>query len=124
MKLLPDTHAVLWLMEDNPALSKRARVLLESGRHEVLISAVVAWEIALKSSLGKLDVIGDPIALMLSGGAVELPITIEHAVAVKTLPLHHNDPFDRLLIAQAHVENAVVLSVDTAFDAYGVRRRW
>ncbi len=111
-------------MEDNPALSKRARVLLESGRHEVLISAVVAWEIALKSSLGKLDVTGDPIALMLQGGASELPITIEHAAVVKTLPFHHKDPFDRLLIAQARVENAVVLSVDTAFDAYGVRRRW
>ena len=74
--------------------------------------------------LGKLDVPGDACAVVLAAGAEELPITIEHAQGVAALPLHHRDPFDRLLIAQALAEDAVVLSADRAFDAYGCRRRW
>lgn len=124
MRLLPDTHAVLWLLADDPRLSKRALDLLASGRHTVLLSAVVAMEIAIKAPLGKLDVPGDACAVVLAAGAEELPITIEHAQGVAALPLHHRDPFDRLLIAQALAEDAVVLSADRAFDAYGCRRRW
>ena len=124
MRLLPDTHAVLWWLADDPALSPRARDLLESGRHEVLLSAVVPLEIAIKVPLGKLEVPGDVGATLLAAGAHELPITVAHARRVQDLPLHHRDPFDRLLVAQALAEKAVVLSADGALDAYGVRRRW
>lgn len=124
MRLLPDTHTVLWLLSDDPSLSAKARKLLESGRHPVLLSAVVALEISIKVPLGKLDVPGDASALLLAAGAHELPVTIEHAERVTLLPLHHRDPFDRLLIAQAIVEDAVILSADAAFDQYPVRRRW
>lgn len=124
MRLLPDTHTVLWLLSDDPSLSVKARKLLESGRHPVLLSAVVALEISIKVPLGKLDVPGDASELLLAAGAHELPVTIEHAERVTSLPLHHRDPFDRLLIAQAIVEDAVILSADAAFDQYPVRRRW
>lgn len=124
MRLLPDTHALLWLLSDDPALTDKARGLLESGRHTVLFSAVVALEISIKVPLGKLDVPDDASAVLLDAGAVELPVTIEHAECVKALPLHHRDPFDRLLIAQAMVEDAVVLTADQVFDQYAVRRRW
>ena len=124
MRLLPDTRAVLWWLADDPALSPRARDLLESGRHEVLLSAVVALEISIKAPLGKLDVPGDATEVLLSAGAHELPITTSHARRVRDLPLHHRDPFDRVLVAQALEEDAVVLSIDAALDGYGVRRRW
>lgn len=124
MRLLPDTNAVLWLLADDPRLGDRALGLLESGRHTVLLSAVVAMEIAIKAPLGKLDVPGDAAQALLAAGAEELSITIEHATRVASLPPHHRDPFDRLLIAQALVEDAVILSADRAFDAYPCRRRW
>lgn len=124
MRLLPDTHAVLWLLADDPRLGDRALGLLASGRHTVLLSAVVAMEIAIKVPLGKLDVPGDAAEALLAAGAEELPVTIEHATRVASLPRHHRDPFDRLLIAQALVEDAVILSADRAFDAYTCRRRW
>lgn len=124
MRLIPDTHAVLWLLADDPQLSARAGGLLESGRHTVLLSSVVALEIAIKAPLGKLEVPGDVTGIMLAAGAEELPIRLDHADRVGELPLHHRDPFDRLLVAQALVEDAVILSVDSAFDLYGVRRRW
>ncbi len=124
MRLIPDTHAVLWLLADDPRLGGKARGLLESGRHTILLSAVVALEISIKVPLGKLEVPGNVSEVMIAAGAHELPITLEHADAVQELPLHHRDPFDRLLIAQAMVEDAVVISADAAFDAYPVRRRW
>lgn len=124
MRLIPDTHAVLWLLAGDARMSERARRLMDSGRHTVLLSPVVALEISIKTPLGKLDAPDDVMSLLLGAGASELPVTLAHAEAVKHLPLHHRDPFDRLLLAQAIVEDAVILSADTAFDAYPVRRRW
>ncbi len=124
MRLLLDTHAALWWLGDSPALGARAERLLAAGTHEVLVSAVVPLEISIKSAIGKIRAAPEAVGALLDDGAQELPITIEHARRVRELPLHHRDPFDRVLIAQALVEDAVILSADARFDAYGVRRRW
>ena len=124
MRLLLDTHAALWWLADNPSLGPRAEHLLEAGTHDVLVSAVVPLEISIKSAIGKMGASPDAVGILLDDGARELPVTIEHARRVRDLPLHHRDPFDRVLIAQALVEDAVILSADARFDAYGVKRRW
>ncbi len=85
---------------------------------------MVEWEIALKASLGTIDVPGPVTAALVAGGARELPVSAAHARRIADLPWHHRDPFDRLLAAQALEEDAVLLSADLAVDAYGVRRRW
>jgi PIN domain nuclease of toxin-antitoxin system len=127
MKLLLDTHAFLWFIANNPRLSEKAKALLESDI-EVLISTASLWEIAIKTSIGKL-VLAQPydtfIRQQLEQNSIEiLPVKLEHLIVVATLAFHHRDPFDRLLIAQAIVEDLPVVSADIAFDAYGVQRLW
>jgi PIN domain nuclease of toxin-antitoxin system len=84
----------------------------------------VVWEVAIKRSLGKLDVPSGFARELLDGGAVPLPISIDHARAVRTLPWHHRDPFDRLLVAQATLEDAVIVSHDEKLRPYGVQVEW
>ena len=123
MLYLIDTHAVLWLLQGD-GRAEQVVTLLDQPRATVLLSAVSIWEIAIKRALGKLDA-PDHLPALLEQFAFEaLPVTAEHAWAVGTLPPHHGDPFDRLLVAQAQVEGATVVSVDAAFDAYGVARAW
>ncbi|MDX6696273.1 MAG: hypothetical protein QOF02_3876 [Blastocatellia bacterium] len=127
MKLLLDTHAFLWFIEDNPRLSAQAKALLESDA-ELLISIASLWEIAIKTSPGKLT-IAQPyetfIQQQLELNAVTiLPVSLAHLALVATLPFHHRDPFDRLLAAQAIVERAPLVSADAAFDAYSIDRKW
>ncbi len=124
MKLLLDTHVVLWWAYDADRVSDSADQLLTDPRHEVLLSAVVAWEIAIKRSLGKLEVRGGLVSELVRGGATALPVSVAHAEAVAELPLHHRDPFDRLLIAQARAEGAVLVSADPALRAYEVPVHW
>lgn len=124
MRLLPDTHAVLWLLADDDRLSPRAAELLTDPAHEVLLSAAVAWEVAIKRSLGKLEAPDGFADLLLGAGAVALPVTLEHAQAVGTLAWHHRDPVDRMLVAQADIEHAVVVSADEALRAYDVQVAW
>ena len=124
MRLLPDTHAVLWLLADDDRLSPRAAELLTDPAHEVLLSAAVAWEVAIKRSLGKLEAPDGFADLLLGAGAVALPVTLEHALAVGTLAWHHRDPFDRMLVAQADIEHAVVVSAGEALRAYDVQVAW
>lgn len=124
MRLLLDTHAALWWVADDPRYGPDAAAHLDSPEHEVLVSAVVVWEVATKAALGKLDAPGDLGRVLRDAGARELPVRIRHAEALRQLPMHHRDPFDRMLIAQAVVERATVISADTAFDAYGVPRIW
>lgn len=100
------------------------RRLVLSGKHQVLASAVVDWEASIKASNGRWDVPTGSTARLVACGAEALPVTAEHAEATRELPLHHRDPFDRLLVAQALVEDAVLISADERLDAYGVRRRW
>ncbi len=124
MRLLVDTHAALWLLSDDRRLSSRADELLTDSRNEVLLSAAVVWEVAIKRSLGKLDAPDGFARKLLDGGAVPLPIGIDHARAVRSLPWHHRDPFDRLLVSQATLEYAVLVSNDEKLHPYGVRVAW
>lgn len=124
MKLLLDTHAALWWLGADPRLTEDVRHHLAAASSEVLLSAAVVWEIAIKRSLGKLAASERTVELLLEGGARPLSVTLEHAVAVEALPWHHRDPFDRILVAQAIVERAAVVSADAALRAYRVPLVW
>lgn len=128
MRLLLDTHTFLWFIADHPSLSQRAKDLIEDGANDVYLSIASVWEMAIKVSLGKLTLggsFGSYIPEQLHLNSIDtLSITIAHAAAVATLPLNHRDPFDRLLIAQAHIEGTPIVSADTAFDAYSIVRLW
>ena len=124
MRVLVDTHAALWLLGEDRRLSSRADELLTDSRNEVLLSAAVVWEVAIKRSLGKLDAPDGFARKLLDGGAVPLPIGIDHARAIRLLPWHHRDPFDRLLVSQATLEDAVLVSNDEKLHPYDVRVAW
>jgi PIN domain nuclease of toxin-antitoxin system len=124
VRLLLDTHAALWLLADDPRLSKRAVTLVTDPRNDVILSAVVVWEVAIKRSLGKLDAPDGFADMLVDAGADPLPINLDHAHAVRELPWHHRDPFDRLLVAQAQHERVSILSGDERLAAYGVRVAW
>ena len=128
MRLLLDTHAFLWFIMGSPNLSPAARALVEDGANERFLSVASLWEMAIKVSIGRLTLsapydvlIPDQLSL---NGIELLGIEVAHAAAVSTLPFHHRDPFDRLLIAQALVEGMSVISIDAAFDSYSVKRLW
>ncbi len=128
MTLLLDTHAFLWFVWDDPQLSATAKAAIEDPSNRKLVSVASCWEIAIKAGSGKLT-LDAPAAVFipreLARNAFDLlEITLVHATAVESLPQHHKDPFDRLLIAQAQIEGIPIVSVDTAFDAYGIRRIW
>lgn len=114
---------VLWLLAGDERV-EGIREFVEDARAVVLVSAVSVWEAAIKSALGKLRVPDDLPARLDEFAFERLPVTDDHAWAVRTLPLVHNDPFDRLLAAQAICERADVVSADSVFDAYGVTRIW
>ncbi len=126
MKLLLDTHALLWWFADDAALSRRAHAAISDGGNEVWVSAASVWEIAIKQRLGKLlFVLGaDLERAVLAEPFSALAITLRHGQTAGALPGHHNDPFDRMLIAQAMLENCTLVSNDRAFEAYGVERLW
>lgn len=125
MKLLLDTHVVLWWTHDSRRLSETARELVGDPRHDVLLSAVVAWEIAIKRALGKLRMRPALVTeLLADGGAAELAVSVAHATELERLPMHHRDPFDRMLVAQARVEGAVLVSSDEALRKYDVPVSW
>ena len=120
MKLLLDTHVVLWWLEDPLLLSMAARQAIADPTNEVLVSAATCWEIALKRGLGKLTAPADLRGALLSCGFTELDVTTAHALATESLMMHHRDPFDRMLIAQALVEGATLVSRDSSVVAYGI----
>lgn len=123
MSLLLDTHALLWLLAGD-ARVESARAVIEDARVPILVSAVCFWETAVKGALGKLTV-PDDLPALVDGFAFErLAITATHAWAVRQLPPVHNDPFDRLLAAQARCERATIVSADPIFDRYEVERIW
>jgi PIN domain nuclease of toxin-antitoxin system len=128
VRLLLDTHALLWFALNDPRLSARATSLILDPAHEKLVSPASYWEIAIKISMKKYA-----LALPYEDffrGAIDdngfriLSIEPRHTATLTTLPYHHKDPFDRLIIAQAMVENVSVVSVDSNLDAYGVPRLW
>jgi PIN domain nuclease of toxin-antitoxin system len=124
VKLILDTRAVIWFTEDAPQLSRTAAAAIEDPANEILLSAVVAWEIAIKRGLGKLGVENNYVDVMLAAGARELPVLISHARKVEELPAHHRDPFDRLLIAQAMAEDASLVTNDERIGRYDVSVLW
>lgn len=120
MRLLLDTHVLLWWLDDHPALGATARKAISAAGNEVFVSAISAAEIAIKSAIGKLQVPDDLEGQLDLNAFTPLPLRIHHGVAVKDLPLHHRDPFDRLLIAQASTEGLTMVTADRAFAAYGI----
>jgi PIN domain nuclease of toxin-antitoxin system len=122
VRLLVDTHVWLWLQTSPERIGSSRLEQLADPETEVLVSSVTAWEIAIKFALGKLALPDEPATYvpdrMRSTGSVELPVQHRHALAVATLPLHHRDPFDRLLIAQALDERIPLLTADPAFAPY------
>jgi PIN domain nuclease of toxin-antitoxin system len=124
LKLLLDTHVALWWLADDDRVGGDAARQLDDASNRVLLSAAVAWEVAIKRSLGKLRAPAELMATLLGAGVQPLPITLEHASAVEALPWHHRDPFDRLLVAQAIVERATIVSHDDRLRSYDVPIIW
>lgn len=127
MRLLLDTHALLWWLLDDPALPATARRAIERAE-AVYASAASVWEIAIKQRLGKLPELAISVAelpgLIGQSGFVPLPVHDRHAAAVCALPQHHRDPFDHLLIVQARMEGLTLVSRDAQFKAYGIALKW
>jgi len=120
VNLLPDTHVVLWWLDDAPSLSVRARQTLVDAENTVYLSAVVIWEIRIKEAIGKLEVPAELEAVLAEESFVELPISVRHAHAVAQLPPVHRDPFDRMLVAQAKTEGFHLVTHDRIFERYDV----
>lgn len=121
MKLLLDTHLLLWAASEPKRIPKSARILIEDPENEVMFSAASLWEITIKRSLGRQDFRVDPRVLrraLLDNGYGELPITSEHVIHIEQLPPKHKDPFDRALIAQAAVEGITLLTNDQKLAPY------
>ena len=128
MRFLLDTHTFIWFVTDNPKLSDTSRGLINDGNNEILLSTASIWEMAIKQSTGKLS-FGLPfrvfIEQQISLNRIDiLNINLDHIEVVVTLPFHHRDPFDRLIIAQAMVEQIPILSADSVLDAYSIQRLW
>ena len=128
MKLLLDTHTLLWFLANDSRLSPRAKVAIEDLANERWLSPISLLEIAVKVRIGKLK-LRTPFAEMFPSQLVAnriqlVAIDSSHAEKVATMPLHHRDPFDRLIVAQTLIEQMTVVSVDSAFDDYGVSRLW
>ena len=125
MKLLLDSHAFLWWLADAPDLSRSARSAISDPENIVLVSAATIWEIEIKRTLGRLDAgDSDLVAEIEANGFGELPIRARHAEAAARLPRHHEDPFDRMLVAQSQTEGLVCVTRDPAFGLYGVPCLW
>jgi PIN domain nuclease of toxin-antitoxin system len=128
LRALLDTHTLLWWILDDPALSSAARQTIAGTNNTVLVSATSAWELAIKFRAGKLPQAED-LVLNFSNemeheGFHMLPISAEHGIRAGLLPGPQKDPFDRMLIAQSQAENVPIISNETVFEAYGVRRLW
>ena len=128
MRLLLDTHTLLWWLAENPSLPASARKLIANKNNDILVSAASAWEIATKVRLGKLpialDLAHDFTAHLQRERFETLPVSAQHGIRAGLLPGPHKDPFDRMLIAQALAENLAIVSNDVVFDGYGVKRVW
>ncbi len=128
MKLLLDTHTFIWWDSDPARLSPQVLALCQNRDNTVLLSVVSVWEMQIKSQLGRLTLHTSLTEIVTSqqqsNGIQILPVTLAHVLALDTLPLHHKDPFDRLLISQAYLEGATLLSKDAIFTDYAVKVMW
>lgn len=128
MNLLLDAHALLWFLNDDPQLVATAKALIEDPTNRKLVSIATCWEISIKVGLKKLH-LGEPATTFLPRELATnkfqlLEIDLAHATFVETLPPHHKDPFDRLLVAQALIESIPLVSADSVLDQYGIKRLW
>lgn len=127
MNLLVDTHVLLWWLTASDRISRPAIDALRNPANRAYVSAAVAWELAIKANLGKLDaseVISDLPRILFEKGFRRLGITVDHAIRAGALPHHHKDPFDRMLVAQAQTLGFPIVSADGMLDRYGVVRVW
>lgn len=127
LRLLLDTHALLWWVANHPALSGPADQAISAADNEVFVSAASAWEVTTKARLGKLvagPLAQDFVTEVRRQGFIPLSISMDHGQRAGNLPGAHRDPFDRMLIAQAQAENLVLVSNEVIFDTYGVQRLW
>jgi PIN domain nuclease of toxin-antitoxin system len=128
VRLLLDTHAVLWALLKESALTPAARAAIADPGNEILVSAASAWEIATKHRIGKLpeakDAAVNLAANLRKANFIVLPISLDHALAAGALPGAHKDPFDRMLIAQARIERLTVVTADRAFQAFDIAILW
>ena len=124
MRLLVDSHVLLWHLLDDPRLKPAPAAAIEDEGAQVLVSVASLWEIAIKAGLGKLEVPEDLPEQIEQLGFQLLPVEPQHAWAVRDLPHHHGDPFDRLLIAQARIESLSIVTADPSFEAYDVTVVW
>jgi PIN domain nuclease of toxin-antitoxin system len=120
MRLLLETHTFLWWLNDDTKLGPEARQAITKPGNIVFVSAASAWEIAVKRASGKLAAPGDIADWIEQSSFIDLPIEVEHAVASAELPKHHNDPFDRLLVAQAQLEDMTLVASDDEITKYDV----
>ena len=120
MKFLLDTHVLLWWLCDHKALSAKAFVAIKEGKNAIFVSAVTAWEISIKRALGKLKAPDELEEVLESNSFQQLPISIRHGLVAGNLPRHHDDPFDRMLIAQAQTEQLTIITHDIRIEQYGV----
>jgi PIN domain nuclease of toxin-antitoxin system len=124
MRLLLDTSVWLWMIADDRRLTDEVRAALEDSSSEIYLSAAALWELAIKTSAGRVRYSGSPsvqIPIHLErSGVYPLPVTADHAIAAADLPMHHRDPFDRMMVAQARVEELTLATADRRLEAYGV----
>lgn len=128
MNLLLDTHAFLWFLSGDSSLSSAAKTLIEDPTTNAFVSIASCWEIAIKTGVGKLN-LGEPATTFLPRELARnrfdlLGVELRHATFVETLPHHHRDPFDRMLVSQSLIEAIPIISGDAALDPYGVQRLW
>jgi PIN domain nuclease of toxin-antitoxin system len=124
VSLLLDTHALLWWLDDDPALGDAARAAVADPGRQVYVSAATVWEVGIKARLGKLRAPAGLLEVLAEEGFVGLPMALEHAEAAARLPMHHRDPFDRMLVAQAHALSLVLVTHDRRLEAYGGQFLW
>lgn len=120
LRLLLDTHVLLWALAGHSRLTPGTRTTIANPRNEVFVSAATFWEIAIKRALGKLHTPDNLIAEIALAGLIELPVTFQHGRLAAELPLHHKDPFDRMLVAQAQAEGLMLVTDDATLQRYGV----
>ena len=124
MRLMLDTHALIWALEGSRRLSKAARRAIEKPDNEILVSAVSAWEIAIKKAMGKLQVPDDLVEAIDDAGFLRKPLGFAEAKRLQKLPAHHTDPFDRMLICHAMEESCAIVTKDAQIARYAVETLW
>jgi PIN domain nuclease of toxin-antitoxin system len=128
MKLLLDTHVLLWWFTDSPRLSMKAKAAIADEKNSIFVSAASAWEIATKQRIGKLEQLPDVVdryhELVTADGFIHLPITSVHSLRAGSYSMQHRDPFDRMLAAQSELEMLPLVTMDPAFSAFDCRTYW